>query len=142
MILFRGPRLLLCGPYYTVTIILYDYYSILPRIHNNKSIYYGLLILLCRKHKDWGESLDQRKVTLLFIYLYKHYLCLLADSAAEEYNAFFYSLVSSVSVMYTKLPFNSMNRTLRKCFTQQNVRDFWLIKDTVLKYAEDILSVG
>ena len=24
MILFRGPCLLLCGPYYTVTIVLYD----------------------------------------------------------------------------------------------------------------------
>ena len=24
MILFRGPRLLLCGPYYTVAIVLYD----------------------------------------------------------------------------------------------------------------------
>ena len=24
MILFRGPHLLLCGPYYTVTIVLYD----------------------------------------------------------------------------------------------------------------------
>ena len=24
MILFCGPRLLLCGPYYTVTIVLYD----------------------------------------------------------------------------------------------------------------------
>ena len=24
VILFRGPRLLLCGPYYTVTIVLYD----------------------------------------------------------------------------------------------------------------------
>ena len=40
VILFRGPRLLLCGPYYTVTIVLYDYhdnnalthnYSLLPR---------------------------------------------------------------------------------------------------------------
>ena len=26
MILIRGPRLLLCGPYYTVTIVLYDYH--------------------------------------------------------------------------------------------------------------------
>ena len=25
--LFRGPHLLLCGPYYTVTIVLYDNYS-------------------------------------------------------------------------------------------------------------------
>ena len=24
MVLFRGPHLLLCGPYYTVTVILYD----------------------------------------------------------------------------------------------------------------------
>ena len=38
MILVREPRLLLCGPYYTVTIVLYDYIPITDYNDSKKNV--------------------------------------------------------------------------------------------------------
>ena len=50
--LFRGPRLLLCGPYYTATIVLYDFqcfnlhaYMTLLAIHCSVNMSHFLLTL-------------------------------------------------------------------------------------------------
>ena len=56
MILFRGPCLLLCGPYYTVTFVLYDniVYNYLSNLFTNVLVFHvsfridGLMRKECR----------------------------------------------------------------------------------------------
>ena len=53
MVLFRGPRLLLCGPYYTVTIVLYDTITYKIQVNN---------LVLCSWHGElplcWCQAIQ------------------------------------------------------------------------------------